>query len=49
MLKNEEQIKAGGSRNKGIEQERGEYIIFLDSDDINYAKQLETKLEKSQK
>lgn len=33
VIKNQENIKAGGSRNKGIEASKGEYIIFLDADD----------------
>ncbi len=33
IIKNEENIKAGGSRNKGINCAKGDYIIFLDADD----------------
>ena len=33
LIKNIEQLKAGGSRNVGIDNASGEYIIFLDADD----------------
>lgn len=33
LLKNEKNIKAGGSRNRGLEIAQGDYIVFLDADD----------------
>ena len=33
IIRNEKNIKAGGSRNKGIDYANGDYIIFLDADD----------------
>ena len=37
---------AGGARNKGIEKACGEYILFLDSDDYLYSKDILEKLDK---
>lgn len=43
LLKNEKNLKAGGSRNRGLEAATGDYIVFLDADDY-FAK--DTTLEK---
>lgn len=40
VIRNEENLKAGGSRNRGIKASNGEYIIFLDADD--YLKDTDT-------
>ncbi len=37
---------AGGARNKGIENARGQYILFLDSDDYLYSNNVLEKLDK---
>ncbi|MDC0529685.1 glycosyltransferase [Candidatus Pelagibacter ubique] len=45
VLKNINNIGAGRSRNKGIEFSEGEYVAFLDCDDIWYKNKLKEQLE----
>ena len=33
LIENEENIRQGGSRNKGVKAARGKYIVFIDQDD----------------
>lgn len=42
VLNNEVNLGAAETRNKGISAARGEYIVFLDSDDFFYPEMLET-------
>ena len=44
IFKNNENLGAGESRNRGINYSKGDYIAFLDSDDIWHEKKLETQL-----
>ena len=44
LLVNEKNIGAGLSRNKGIKYAKGEYICFIDADDIWEKNKLQTQL-----
>ncbi len=44
LLKNEKNIGAVGSRNRGLSEARGQYICFLDSDDLWDPEKLERQL-----
>ena len=44
IFKNEKNVGAGISRNKGIKKSKGEYLAFIDSDDIWNDKKIEKQL-----
>lgn len=46
LIHNKHQLKPGGSRNVGIENATGEYIIFLDADDYLYEIDTLSKIDK---
>lgn len=45
LLSNNSNLGAGASRNKGIEAANGDYIAFLDSDDLWISKKLEVQID----
>lgn len=46
LLVNEQNMGVAKTRNRGIEMAKGQYIAFLDSDDVWYPEKLERQLEK---
>jgi glycosyltransferase involved in cell wall biosynthesis len=44
-VKNERNLGGAGARNEGIKASRGEYIAFLDDDDIYYPEKIQKQLE----
>jgi teichuronic acid biosynthesis glycosyltransferase TuaG len=44
FFQNDENLGAGGSRNRSIKEAFGRYIAFLDSDDLWYSKKLEVQI-----
>lgn len=45
VFKNSENLGAGGSRNKAISEANGQYIAFLDSDDLWLPRKLEKQID----
>ena len=44
-LKNEKNLGGSGARNEGIKASKGEYIAFLDDDDVYFKEKIEKQLE----
>lgn len=44
-IKNQKNSGVSASRNNGVEQSSGQYVTFLDDDDIYYPEKIETQLE----
>ena len=49
LVRNEHNLGAAQSRNKGMDLCRGEYVALLDSDDVWYPEKLEVQMELAQK
>ena len=45
LLSNAENLRAGGSRNYGVREAKGEYILFIDADDYFHPDSLQTVVE----
>lgn len=49
IFKNPENLRAGGARNKGVREAKGEYIVFIDSDDYFFENNLREAIDYQRK